>query len=288
MIRRSVYSVISVSLLILALAATAYIVYCGIVFLAIGNAQIRISYGCALGVAVLLFFLLPPDLLAHELGHVVFGACAGMRFPAVRIGRFVISRKGVRYTLNVQTAGETSVLPRRATRMRARLFVTAAGGALFQLFYAVAVVVLLCTVGGAPAVYFFLLYLPLTLYGAVMALLPAEPDGGKTDGAVLSGILRKDAETDVTLRVLTAQGILFCGTYADVPEPLLFDAPVVREDSRAFSALLFLQYRYAQAHGDAVRAQKALDRLASVAEHLSEDERAFVENEKDQPQGAGS
>ena len=108
-----------------------------------------------------------------------------------------------------------------------------------------------------------------------------------SDGAVMRGIIRQDAETGVTFRVLQAQGILTKGTYADVPRELLFGAPVVREDCRAFAALLFLQYEYAKFHGDAAGAAAALSRLRSIEDYLTDEERAFLANEKD-PAVAGS
>lgn len=281
MIRQRTYSVISVILFVLALAATGYFVYCGIMLVTLGGKAYQISYGCVLGAAALCFLILPPDVLVHELGHIVCGTMAGMRFPVVRVGRLEFSRGRVRYRLRPQTDGETAIVPRGAAHMKGRLLFTASGGAAFQLLYAVAVIVLVCTVTPVPAVFFFLLYVPSAIYGAVTALLPAELGAGRTDGGVIYGIVTRDAETDVALRVLTAQGILSRGGYCDIPESLLFSAPAVREDSAAFKALLFLRYSYARACGDTVRAEEAYARLCLIADYLSEEEREYLKREKD-------
>ena len=281
MMRRRTYAAVSAALLVSAALATAAVAAVAAYSMLYAETARQIAYGCVLGAAVICFFLLPPDCLVHELGHILCGLCAGMRFPVVRVGRFSCSKRGVRYVFRAQTAGETALSPRGGAHMKGRLFVTALGGAAFNLIYTAVVSALFFVYFPAPAPLFFALFAPLSLYDAAAALLPAETDAGRTDGAVLFGLFNGDAETDVTLRVLTAQGILAKGTYADIPEELLFGAPVVREDSRAFAALLSLQYGYASSRGERERAERALARLSSIAPYLTEEERAFLAKEKD-------
>ena len=287
MMRRRTYSVISVTLLALAVLVTVLLVVYGAYTIANAVRSLQIAFGCVFGAAAICFFLLPPDVLAHECGHMACGALTGMRFPVVRIGRLEFSKTGVRYRLRIGAAGETAIVPRGANRMRLRVFVTALGGPLFSVAYGVTMLALFWLYPAAPAIFFFVLFAPLSLYNGIVALLPAELDGSRTDGAVMRGIIRQDAETDVTFRVLQVQGILTKGTYADVPRELLFGAPVVREDCRAFAALLFLQYEYAKFHGDAAGAAAALSRLRSIEDYLTDEERKFLANEKD-PAVAGS
>ena len=279
MIRRGTYDLICNILLIFTVLGTAVCLGLGLRAAFSVRAQFPLYCGLAAAAAVC-FVLLPPDILVHELGHVAFGLCAGMKFPVVRVGRFECGKGGIRYRFRVGTAGETAVVPRGGAHMQARLFCTALGGALFNAFYAIAMLVLYAIFPYSPAVFFFSCFMPLSFYDAVTALLPAYCDGGRTDGGVLFGIVKGDAETDVMLRVLTAQGILHKGSYADVPRALLFEAPVVREDLPAFAALLYLRYRFAKAHGEEEEAARALSRLEGIEEYLGAEEREFLQKEK--------
>ncbi len=287
MMRRKMYSVISVTLIVLAVLVTVLLVVYGVFTVADAERSRRIAFGCVFGAAAICFFLFPPDVLAHECGHILCGVLTGMRFPVVRVGRLEFSEKGVHYRLSVSAAGETAIVPRGAKRMRLRVFVTALGGPLFSVAYGVTMLALFWAYPAVPAIFFFALFAPLSLYNGIVALLPAELDGGRTDGAVMRGMIKRDAETDVTIRVLQAHTILAKGTYADIPYDLLYGAPVVREDCRAFAALLFLQYEYAKFHADEAGADAVFSRLQSIEDYLTDEERAFLANKKD-PAVAGS
>ena len=279
MLRRRAYGAVSVFLFLCALAGLALIVlFSGVIGALTAPDGDVVGYGCALGGAALCLFF-SPDVILHEGGHILAGLCAGMRFPVVRIGRMEISRSGVRLCSAADAAGETGIVPHGGGNMRARLFVTTLGGALFPLLYGAVVLALLCTLPLSPVLLFFALLVPFSLCNGLTALLPAELAAGRTDGGVLLGILRMDADTDASIRVLTAQGILYRGSYADIPRALLDDAPVVREDSRAFKALLFLRYEYCKFHGDADGAERAYQRLCSL-DSLTEEERGFLQKEK--------
>lgn len=212
----------------------------------------------------------------HEVGHLLFGWIAGMKFVGVTLSYLRIAGGKVKL-VNPDCAGETEMIPRNGAHVRAKTFAFALGGPL-----------LCCLVGGIfLALYFLLPYHIGWLFGALMsifilyegliALYPAELPAGKTDGAVLLGLLRRAPEEEVMLRVLTAQGILQRGTYSDIDRDLLFSAPVVREDLPAFHALLLLQYYYLKEAGDEAGAAERLVRLRSLSVHLTEEERAEIE-----------
>ncbi len=198
-------------------------------------------------------------VLLHECGHLLFGALAGMK-PA-RFGFHPFSRGSV--------AGETAMYPKNGKHVKGKFFALTLGGAVVNV-----------TVGAA----LFLLWLLLpahpvgsgalsgfVFYEGVRALIPCELPAGKTDGAVLLGLLKRRPEEDVALRVLTAQGILYKGKYSDLPKELLFGAPVVREDLPAHHALLLLQAQYLLAAGEEEGAKEKLLRL-SEAEGLTGEE----------------
>ena len=67
---------------------------------------------------------------------------------------------------------------------------------------------------------------------------------GKTDGLVLKELIKRTGETEIAVRVMQAQLLLQNRSAGTLPRELLFDVPVVREDSPAFIELLKLQADY--------------------------------------------
>ena len=279
MLRRRTYTALSVVLRLLAAAGLVLIIFVGGVSEAYAHAgNLQTAYIAAVAVAALLI-LLSAEVVIHELGHATAALCTNMKVVSFRLGWLRIGREGVKLC-RANAAGETAVVPRSPRYVRARYFAVTFAGPLFELLYGAAVLILYCLLPMSPVLLVFVLTMPFALCEGVLALLPAQPDAGRTDGAVLLGLIRMDAETDVTLRVLTAQAMLRKGSYAALPEDLLFGAPVVREDSRAFAALTFLQYNYRKETGDPDAAARALARLESIADFLTEEERDFVQKEK--------
>ena len=282
MLNRRVYIVLSCVLTAAAFAGVGVVLYAGIFLLAFDASDGWSAYGVAMLAGAACYVLLPPHILVHELGHAVCGLCARMRLPVFRVGRLEISRRGVRYRFWAGTAGETAIVPSGGAHIKGRLVLTALGGALFNLLYVAVVLSILFLRESAltPALYFFLLFTPLSLAEGILALVPCETGAGRTDGGVICGIVRKDAETDVTLRVLQAQGIAQKEGYAAIPAALLDEAPVIREDARAFAALLFLKYERAKQTGDRTGAERAFARLVCIEEYLTAEECAFLQKEK--------
>ena len=264
-----IYHIVDVTLWVAAAAGLVLMWYFS------GQREIWIA---AVDTALLLF--LPLHIFVHELGHVLVGTLAGMRFFSFRVGNFTIAReKGkvrVRYASSNPTAGESGFCPKSPSRVRGRVVLTALGGAAFHLIYAAVFFTLYFILPAHPALLFFELYAPFSLYEGIMALYPAELAAGKTDGKVALGLLRGNAEELVALRVLTVQGILHRATFDKVPREILFDAPVVREDLHAYHALLLLRAEYLLSIGEEPAAKGELERLQGLSEYLSEEERTEV------------
>lgn len=232
------------------------------------------------GILLCFFFclmLLPLHTVLHELGHVFGGGVLGMRVVAVSFGIYCIDWRE-RFSVCVLTrpdaGGATVLLPKRERGARGKLIFSLLCGAAFDFVYAAVILTLYFTVAPHPAMQFFALFAPLCVYEGIMALYPAELPAGSTDGKFALGLIKKAPEAEVSLRVMTAQGLLYTKQYGELPHELLFGAPVVREDSTAFAALLQLQWRYLYCAGEAFA--PAIERLKSVYEFLPEEGRVEV------------
>lgn len=222
--------------------------------------------------AVILAVILRIPALLHEVGHLLFGWLSGMKFVGVTLSYLRFAHGKVKF-VNPNYAGETEMAPRSGKRIRAKTFVFTMGGSLFCFILG----------GTLLALYLALPYHAGWLFGGMMgillllegllALYPVELPAGKTDGAVLWGLIRRKPEEEIMLRVLTAQGILNRGTYRDIERELLFSVPVVREDLPAYHALLMLQIGYLREMGETEEAKKVLERLRSLQTYLAEEER---------------
>lgn len=216
--------------------------------------------------------------LVHECGHLLFGLLVGMR-PISFSVRCVRFAKGERPRfVRSDFAGKTEMVPQGGGRMRGRTMFYTAGGAALDLLAGGA---LLAVFLALPQTNFGVLYagslMPFLFYEGVRALLPAQLPAGKTDGAVLCGLLKKTSEEEVMLRVFTAQGILYRGDFSDIARPLLFEAPVVREDLPAFSALLMLRLQYLLSEGKTAEAEEVYHRLSGLSEYFAPEEEEEVE-----------
>ena len=198
-------------------------------------------------------------VLLHECGHLLSGALAGMKLA--RFGFHPFTRGPV--------AGETAMYPKNGKHVRGKFFALTLGGAAVNVALGIALFLLWLLLPARPAGCGALS--GFLFYEGARALLPAELSAGKTDGAVLSGLLKRRPEEEVTLRVLTAQGILYKGTFSDIKKELLFGAPVVREDLPAYHALLLLQAQYLLSAGEEEGAQEKLSRLLAC-EGLTDEE----------------
>ncbi len=216
------------------------------------------------------YYIAPLHLIVHELGHLLFGLTAGMKFQSIFVHWLGFYRTGrhVRFSLKGFSSGATQMFPKNAAHVKEKVLWFTVGGSVMNLVYGAVFLVLFFTVTQSPALLFFELFAPLNLSEALIALYPAELPAGKTDGKVALEIGRNTADADVMLRVFRAQGILAQGSFSDIPRELLFDAPVVREDNTAFLALLQLRYQYLIWHGDTEQAWQVLERLQNLLDYL--------------------
>ncbi len=198
-------------------------------------------------------------VLVHECGHLLFGVLAGMKLA--RFGFHPYTRHGA--------AGETAMYPKNGKHVKGKFFALTIGGAAVNLAVGIALFLLWLLLPARPVSCGVMS--GFMVYEGVRALIPAELSAGKTDGAVLLGLLKGRAEEDVALRVLQAQGILYCGTFEEIPEAL-FSAPVVREDLPARLSLSFLEMQWRLSRGENEAAKELLDRLESLSDYLTEEE----------------
>lgn len=211
--------------------------------------------------AALVLFVFGFPAFLHECGHLLFGLLAGMKLA--RFG-FHCFPKGT-------VAGETAMYPKNGKHVKGKFTALTLGGATMDLVAAAALLLLWLLLPYHPALLFCGTLSGPLFYEGVRALLPAELPAGKTDGAVLSGLLKHRPEEEVMLRVLTAQGILFRGDFSDIPEALLFEAPVVREDLPIFAALSLLRVQWLLAAGREGEAESLMEDL--LPRELSEEAR---------------
>ncbi len=209
-------------------------------------------------------------VLIHELGHLLFGLCAGM-LPVSATFFFLQFGEGVR-VVHPDFSGAVEFLPAGGRGMRARLISATAGGALLDFVFGTLLTVLTFVLPYHAMLLFTALLAPFVLYEGIRALLPADLPTGKTDGAVLMGLFLRRPEEDILARVYSAEGILRKGTFADISEEFLFETPVVREDLPAFRALLLLRMQYRIAEGREREAQDILSRLLRIARESGEED----------------
>lgn len=218
----------------------------------------------ALSAVVLCVFLRVPAAF-HECGHLLFGAAAGLKFHSVLLSYFLFTEgKPPRFIAKSEFGGASVMTPRSGEGVRARMIAFTVGGAVSNLTAGGIMFALYFALPYHAGLLFLALLAPLFLYEGLRALIPAELPGGKTDGMLLLGFIKKSRDETVALNVLTAQGILYRGEFSDVPEELLFDVPAVREDLPAFSALLLLRVQYLLSKGEETAAREQLDRLKAV------------------------
>lgn len=247
---------------------------------AIDYAKTDYSYLWAFGTAIAFLVLMSVNTLVHETGHLVFGALAGMRFSSIRFSRIRIMRVGkkvkCKFLRRSEVAGSCEMYPSGGKNVRGRMIAYTLGGAVFSLIYGGIFLALYFVLPLHPALYFFELFAPLSLLEAVASLYPAETATGKTDGAVVVGLIKNDPSAVVALRVMTAQGILSAGSFASFDRNLLFDLPVVREDDASFLALLQLRWDYLFFAGEEQAAFEQLERLETLYGYLPDLNRSEV------------
>ncbi len=259
--KRIIYYIVSSVSLLLAVAGT--------VLLACFGAR-ALGENAAYAVGMLVCFVLcavvaPLPVILHECGHALGGLLCGMHVLSLSFGAYCLDWRGkftAKIRLKRESNGATALLPRRERGARGGLIFALFCGAALNFLYAAVMFALYFAVTKHPAMLFFALFAPLSLYEGLMALYPAELATGPTDGKFALDLIKKTSEAEVALRVMTAQGMLYEKNYGELPRALLFDAPVVREDSAAYLSLLQLQCRALLSAGE--DAAVPLARLASL------------------------
>lgn len=261
--KKNIFIGIEIVLMLAVAAATAAMFYSVLVFFSERN-QSSMSFLFAGLAAVVSYTVLSVNTLVHESGHLLFGALAGMKFASVQVSFFRLERRGGKWKFGVaarNAAGASEMYPARPKSIEKKMIAFSLGGAVCNLIYGAVFLTLFFVVPYHPALLFFELFAPLNLLDAFSALYPIELPAGKTDGAVVRGLVKKEPAAVAALNVLTAQGILNNGTFSDIPEELLFDVPAVREDDTAFISLTQMRFHYLLYIGNDEAAAKELARL---------------------------
>ncbi len=207
----------------------------------------------------------------HEIGHLLFGWLSGMKCAGVTLSYLRISDGRIGFT-NPNFAGAAEMYPKNGKGTRGKVVLFTLGGALFSLVVGGVFLALFLVLPYSAGLLFCGLFSLPCLYEGIRALLPAELPAGKTDGAVLLGLLKGSPEEEVMLRVMRVQGILFRQPFSKLTEEL-FDIPVVREDLPAYHALLFLKMQW-QLDSDLGAAEQTFELLKSLETYMEEGERA--------------
>lgn len=215
--------------------------------------------------AILLAIILGVPVFLHELGHLFFGWIGGMKLVSFKIS--LISGK---------VAGATEMFPKNDKRVRAKFLLFAFGGAILNFIFGGIFLSIYLVFDYHPALLFLGMLSPFIFYEGIRSLIPVELNAGKTDGAIIFGLIKKSSEEEIMLRVLTAQGILYRRSFSDIPKELLYNIPVVRADLPSYHAVLFLRMQYELSQEKIEEARKALVKLRSLEEYFSESQRGEV------------
>lgn len=222
-------------------------------------------------VFLIAFLFLRPTIL-HEVGHLLFGLCAGLRFVSVQIGFLHITRRGVSFAFNNGFAGQTQMVPKSQKNVKKRLAFFAVGGTIFNLVYGITFLILFYVLPVAPVISGLALLAPFHILWGLSELFPIELPAGRTDGMILLDMIKNTPYAQVFASVLTAQGILFRNSFSEISEDLLFKTPVIREDNPAFISLSLLRWQYYYSKNDEEGVKKVGERLVNLMEYLSNPE----------------
>lgn len=192
----------------------------------------------------------------HELGHALFGLFSGLR------GKISISS-----TFSLDRPLSVGVVPRTDKNLKGRMIVTSLGGLAVNLIFIAAGILALAV----PQI-------PIWISGIAVSnisvfidnVLPVEYKTGKTDGLVISELLRNEPSAQVMLAVLAVHAHILGGKSIEtVDKSLLFDVPQIREDDASFISLVELRARYCRAVGDIENADKYQARFEQLkAEYI--------------------
>ncbi len=217
------------------------------------------AYACAVQrvfdstpASLILFFALsvvciPLSVILHELGHVLCGA--SVKIKAVP-------------ELKLLGASSCKIIPKTDKSLKGRIIFTALGGLIVNVLCIVLGVVALA-VEAVPV--HVSAILPFSAYLFLLNAMPYGYSDGKTDGLVISELVKDDDSAKVMLNVLRVQAQVLRGRpIEEVDESLLFSVPQLPEDDVNFIALTELRYEYFKAKGDIAEAEKYKERLEAL------------------------
>ena len=260
--KRSAYRAAQYVLLAAALALTILLILKGDI-----GAGSRILVCALVCVAAV---VLQAHYLIHELGHLVFGLLSGFRPVsfAVACVRFSRIGKKVSFVPNAAYAGACEMYPVGEKHLKGRLLLYTLGGVIFNFIFAVTGILCFLLLPASWGLLFFVSLAPLNLFECVTELLPVQLPAGKTDGQFALDLVRGESGARNAYAVFHAQSLLAKGCFADVPRPILYDVPVVREDDPVFLSLLSLRMMRAQLTGERDEALLCAERLSGLLEYL--------------------
>lgn len=210
--------------------------------------------------------------LVHELGHLVFGLFNKMALHSMRIGFLTFYRSGgkirLRFTKIGEYAGACEMIPKTPHNLYRRFLLMAAGGNIFSLIY-LALTVLFFSIRAnfSPYLYFFFTAgLPVAFYLFIVNMI----GGGRTDGRVILGLLRKEPQSMVTVNILSIQSKFFEGKLpSEIDKEFYFSIPQT-DDVYLSAVILNLQYVYYRDSGDVENAYQTAIKLEDFAKELDE------------------
>lgn len=207
-------------------------------------------------------------IIVHELGHLIFGLCAGFRPYSFSIGPIILRKGGLGFSLKSQY-GSCVMYPVNMRNFYRKDFWYLFGGSLFSLLGAGAGALFLFypALGLNQASYLFLsLWFLVFTYGFFREVLPYADRVSESDGAKMLGILRKSPDMQMNLKLFSIQCELIAGVRPkDFQKEMLFDTPVLPDNSTPRLLMENYRYLYYVDRGEIESAVKSMDFIETYA-----------------------
>ena len=191
--------------------------------------------------------------LFHECGHALFGLFSGVHAKLSKNSSFSLFKP-----LSV------AVIPKTDKNLKSRMIITSFGGIAVNLIFVIVGILAVAV----PQI-------PIWLSGIALSniivfldnVFPFEYKSGKTDGLIISELIKNEPSAQVMLAVLTVHAHILNGKpIEELDKKLIFDLPQIREDDHAFISLTDIRARYCEAVGDTENAEKYKSRLEQLKE----------------------
>ena len=220
----------------------------------------------------LLSCVLAPTI--HELGHIVAAKKQGMRLKMSKFSFFRLSESAGKLRVSFASpfaAEETQCVPLMGGGMKKRAILYTAGGLIGGGVYLFIVLLAALLTGLFSKNVSFLFWggVPYAAYLLLLNALPFVYGEGKTDAAVLKGIVKEAGAEKAMVYAMEIYGELSEGkSFSEIDEKYYFDLPQLPEDEPMYAMTLDLRYRYYVEKGDMKNAADCLNRLAASAQYL--------------------